>query len=152
MPLKKYFVRLSPAERGELEAIVNTGTRAAYKRVHAQILLLSDQSDAGPSLSDSKVANQVGKTVRTVENVRKRLVVHGLEAALERDKREPKEPKFDGAQQARIIATACSRPPEGRAKWTLRLLADKVVELEIVPSISKDGVRAVLKKHRCSLT
>ncbi len=151
MPLKKYFVRLTPAERESLEAIVHTGTRAAYKRNHAQILLLC-QSENGPSLSDSKVAKQVGKTVRTVENVRKRLVEHGLEAALERDKREPRAPKFDGAQQARIIATACSQPPNGRARWTLRLLAEKVVELEIVESISKDGVRAVLKKRRCSLT
>ena len=150
MPLKKYFVRLTPDEREALEAIVHTGTRAAYKRNHAQILLLCDQSENGPSLSDSKVAKQVGKTVRTVENVRKRLVEHGLDAALERDKREPRAPKFDGAQQARIIATACSQPPDGRAKWTLRLLAEKVVELEIVESISKDGVRAVLKKHHCN--
>ena len=112
MPLKKYFVRLTPDEREFLEAIVHTGTRAAYKRNHAQILLLCDQSENGPSLSDSKVAKQVGKTVRTVENVRKRLVEHGLDAALERDKREPRAPKFDGAQQARIIAVACSQPPD----------------------------------------
>lgn len=151
MPLKMHIVRLTFAEREHLEAIVNTGTRAAYKRSHAQILLLCDQSDYGPSLSDSKVAKHVGKTVRTVENIRKRLVEHGLDAALERNKRTPRTPKFDGAQQARIIATACSQPPEGHAKWTLRLLAEKVVELEIVDSISKDGVRAVLKKRHCSL-
>lgn len=152
MPLKKYFVRLTPDEREYLEAIANTGTRAAYKRVHAQILLLCDQSDGGPSQSDSKVAKQVGKTVRTVENVRKRLVEHGLDVALERDKRMPRTPKFDGAQQAKIVAIACSQPPEGYAKWTLRLLAEKAVELEIVDSISKDGIRGVLKKHHCSLT
>jgi transposase len=152
MPLKKYFVRLTPDEREQLEAVANTGTRAAYKRVHAQILLLCDQSDDGPAVSDSKVAKQVGKTVRTIENVRRRLVENGLDAALERNTREPRIPKFDGAQQARIIATACSQPPEGHAKWTLRLLAEKVVELEIVDSISKDGIRAVLKKRHCSLT
>lgn len=152
MPLKKYFVLLTPDECTRLEAIANTGTRAAYKRTHAQILLLCNQSDTGLSLSDSKVAKHVGKTVRTVENIRKRFVEHGLDAALEREKREPRIPKFDGSQQARIIATACSLPPEGQAKWTLRLLADKVVELEIVDSISKDGIRAVLKKHHYSLT
>ena len=125
-----------------------------YRRTHAEILLLADQAPGGPAWVDERISQAVGVTIRTVENVRQRLVEQGLEAALERKKREtpPVAPKLTGDKEARIIALACSSAPNGRARWTLSLLAEKLVELKVFDSISTTSVATVLKKMNFSLT
>jgi len=143
---KKYIVRLGSEERERLEAWVKKGKATAYKILHAHILLKTDAE--GPDWSDKRVAGAFGCHMRTVANVRQRLVEHGLEAALERKKREvpPRQRKLDGAAEARLIALSCSKPPEGRAGWTLQMLADELVVLGIVDEISGQTVRRTLKK------
>ena len=152
--MKKYIVRLSKEERAELEHLLKKARVQPYKRTRAQILLLADQSAEGPAWPDEKVAKAAGVTKRTVEHVRQRLVEQGLEASLERKKREtpPVEPKLTGDKEARIIALACTEPPEGHARWTLTLLADELVELEVFDAISRTSVATVLKKTNFSLT
>lgn len=147
---KKYIVRLSDAERGLLKEMVRKGKAAAYKIKHANILLKSDAD--GPGWTDEETAEAFGCHVNTVKNVRRRLVEHGLEAALERKKQErpSREPIFDGEKEARLIATSCSQPPEGRAAWTLELLADRMIELKIVETVSPTTVGRTLKKTNCS--
>jgi transposase len=134
---KKYIIRLSAEERKELEAMVKKGKAAAYKIKHANILLAADVN--GPGWPDQRIAEAFSCHLHTVENVRRRLVLEGLTAALERKKQaQPSHrPKLDGKGQARLIALACSRPPEGRDCWTLKLLADRLVALEVVDSISE---------------
>lgn len=125
------------------------GTRlAAYKRKHAAILLKADQGPDGPGWTDVRIAEALDLSVRSIESLRQRLVEEGLEACLVRKKpaRPPRERKLDGEQEARLIAVSCSAPPEGRERWTLRLLADRLVELEVVDSISHETVRQTLKK------
>jgi hypothetical protein len=143
---KKYVVRLNDAERGQLVALVSKGKASARKIVHAQILLRVDAD--GPRLVDEEVAETLGVHENTVRAVRERFVMEGLDSALDRKKRAspPCEPKLDGAAQARLTAIACSQPPAGRARWTLRLLGDQLVELKIVESISRETVRQALKK------
>jgi len=143
---KKYVVRLSKGERAELTEMVKVGKAAAHKRLHAQILLKSDESKYGPSWKDSQIAEAFDTSIRTVERLRERLCNRGLSPALERAKGGGRKRKLDGAQEARLTALACSEPPEGFAKWTLRLLADKMVELEIIDKISHEAVRSTLKK------
>jgi len=147
---KKYIVRLSAEERVELEAMVTKGKAAAYKIKHANILLAADVN--GPAWPDQRIAEAFCCHQRTVENVRRRLVLEGLEAALQRKKQaQPSHPpKLDGQGEARLIALACSQPPEGRDRWTLKLLAGRLVELEVVDSISDQTVRRTLKKTPCS--
>ena len=146
---KKYIVRLSSEERRELEDLVNTGKAAAYKRKNAQILLKSDISEEGPGWIDSKISEAFEMTVQTVENVRKRLVGGGLEAAISRPKRpHMRQHKLDGEQEAHLIALTCNEPPEGQARWSLRLLADKMVELNYVDEISHETIRQTLKKMK----
>jgi len=147
--MKKHVVRLTPEERHRLRKLVDKGSAAAYRRRHAQILLWADQAEGAPAWIDKQIADACRITTRAIENLRQRFVEEGLDAALERKKRAPRPPKFDGAQQAKITALACSTPPAGHARWTLRLLADKAVELQIVDGIGKDAVRAVLKKMNC---
>jgi transposase len=149
---KKYVVRLEPEEHGYLERLVNTGKTAAYKIKHAHILLKADAD--GPAWTDGQIAEAFGCHARTVENVRRRFVTDGTAAALERKKRDhpPREKVLDGEAEAHLIAVACSEPPEGRARWTLELLADKLVELNIVESVSYQTVRRALKKTGFSLT
>jgi transposase len=149
---KKYVVRLEPEERGYLERLVNTGKTAAYKIKHAHILLKADAD--GPAWTDGQIAEAFGCHARTVENVRRRFVTDGTAAALERKKRDhpPREKVLDGEAEAHLIAVACSEPPEGRARWTLELLADKLVELNIVESVSYQTVRRALKKTGFNLT
>lgn len=143
----KYVVRLSLEEREQLLVAVNRGKVAAAKRRRAQILLKADAGDAGSGLVDQQVSEALDVGVQTVHRVRKAYVEEGLEAALEaKPKRGHRPRKLDGAQEARLVALACSQPPEGRTRWTLRLLADKLVELEIVDSIGKDAVQQTLKK------
>ena len=150
--MKKYIIRLTQAEREQLGAMVKKGKAAAYRIKHAHILLKADAD--GPGWIDKRIAEAFGCHVRTVENVRRRCVLEGLEAALERNKqaRPRRERKLDGDGEARLIALACSEPPEGRDRWTLRLLADRLVRLEVVDSISAQTVRRTLKKTNSNPT
>ncbi len=144
---KRYRVRLSAEERAELSGIVN-GKAAAHRRKHAHILLLADEDREDGGRTDADIASVLGVGPSTVERVRKRCVEEGLEAALERRKQVNRKPrKLDGAGEAKLVALACSAPPEGYARWTLRLLGDKLVELEVVDSIHKETVRKALKKN-----
>jgi transposase len=146
---KKYLVRLTEAERDELEGLVSKGKGEAYRIKHANILLMTDVN--GPNMSDEQVAEALVCHANTVRNVRQRLVEKGLDAALERKKQEyPSRMKIlDGKKEARLIAVSCGKPPAGRARWTVRLLADKLVELEIVDAISAATVCRTLKKTNC---
>jgi transposase len=145
MPKKKYVVTLSEAERRELRD-VERGARAAYKRVRARILLKADEGKGGPSWNDARIAEALEVGRRSVERLRQRFVEEGLEASLERRVQENRCRKIDGEVEARLVAEACSKPPEGRTRWTIRLLADRLVELELVDSISPEAVRKALKK------
>lgn len=149
---KKYIVRLDEAERLELKSLVRKGKAAAYKIKHANILLKVDAN--GPGWSDEETAEAFGCHAGTVRNVRQRLVEEGLEAALERKKQATpsRERKLDGKQEARLIALACSEPPKGHSRWTLKMLADELVALEIVDSICDQTVRRTLKKTNFNLT
>lgn len=148
---KKYIVRLTEAEREYLEQIVSKGKAAAYKIKHANLLLKTDAD--GPNWSDEDVADAFGCHAGTVRNVRQRFVELGLEAALLRKKREQpaREKILDGKKEARLIAVSCSEPPKGRSRWTLQLLADRLVELEIVESISASTICRTLKKTNFDL-
>ena len=144
--VKKYIVRLSEEERGLLGDIVKKLKGTSQKVRRANILLKADAD--GPNWSDAKIAEALSCRVRTIENVRRRLVTDGLDAVLNRKKREtPPRPKIlDGKQEAEIIALRLGKPPAGFANWSLRLLAERIVELEIVDSISHATVRRTLKK------
>jgi len=145
--VKKYRVRLSAEERIRLEALVNKGKEAAHKRRHAQILLKADEGEFGPGWKDEQIVNALDVSLSAVESLRERLVTRGLESALSRkipDRSHRR--KIDGEVEAHLIALVCSDPPEGRASWTLRLLADRMVELEYVESLSYEAVRQALKK------
>ncbi len=144
--VKKYIVRLSEEERSLLREIVNKLKGTSQKVRRATILLKADAD--GPNWSDAKIAEALSCRTRTIENVRRRLVTEGLDVVLNRKKREtPPTPKIlDGKQEADIIALRLGKPPAGFANWTLRLLADQIVELEIVDSISHETVRGTLKK------
>ena len=146
--MKKYIVRLDAQERTRLEQLVRTGKGAAYRIRHANILLATDISDLGPKLKDADAATAFGVSVRSIESLRRRLVEQGLDAALERKKRERPsvEKMFDGEKEAKLIAIACGPKPEGRARWTLELLAERVVALKIVEHCSGQTVMRVLKK------
>jgi hypothetical protein len=146
--MKKYIVRLEAEERERLERLVGTGKAAAYKIRHANILLAVDESEQGPRLTDQQVARTLGVAVRSIENLRQRFVEQGLEACLERKKqvRPSVERMFDGEKEARLIAVACGPAPEGRARWTLELLSDRVVRLKIVDRCSTETVRRTLQK------
>jgi transposase len=148
MPRKKYLVTLTPEERQHLTGLVSAGKRSARTITRARILLKADQADGGPDWDDARIAEALGCGHRTVERVRERFVERGLEAALvhKPQDRPSRERTLDGAAEARLIAVACSQPPTGRACWTLKLLADKLVELEVVESISDETVRRALKK------
>ena len=152
MPAKRYVVRLTGEERKCLTDMVGKGKAAAYKIRHAHILFKADAD--GPNWKDADIAEAFGCHRTTVEGVRKRLVTQGLEAALGRKKREtPPTPRLlDGEAEARLVAIACGEAPAGRAKWTLRLLADKLVELEVVESVSHTTVWETLKKTNASRT
>ena len=142
----KYVVRLTEEERQYLTQVVRKGKTQAYKIKHANILLKADA--AGPNWTDVSIAQAFGCHSKTVHNIRKRFVEQGFSAALERQKqrRPSRKAKLDGEAQARLIALSCSQPPQGFAKWSLRLLASQLVELEIVESISPETVRQTLKK------
>lgn len=150
--MKKYLVTLTPQERLQPSDLIATGKAAAYKLAHARILLKADQSDGGPAWPDARIAEAVEVSMAAVERVRQRFVEQGLDAALSRKKQDhpSRQSVLDGAAEARLIALACSQPPAGRAPWTLRRLADRLVELEVVPAISHETVRQALKKTNSS--
>ena len=152
MPAKKYIVRLTEEERQTLKVIIGKGKSAAYRIKHANILLKANAD--GSNWPDERIVEAFECHRNTVENVRKRFVTQGLEAALERKKRltPPRKIIIDGEREARIIAISRTTPPPGRAKWSLRRLADKIVELGIVESASHMTVQRVLKKTNSSLT
>ena len=149
---KKYIVSLTEEERKGLEDLVSKGKAAAYKIKHAHILLKADAD--GPNWEDRRIAEAFSVHIGTVCNVRQRLVEGGMEAALGRKKREdpPGERILDGKGEARLIALTRSKPPEGHCRWTLRLLADKMVEWKVVDSVSYETVRRTLKKMNSSPT
>lgn len=149
MCAKKYVVELSAEERDELNALVNKGKAAAYKRKHAEILLKADQGAYGSGWPDHRIAEAFDVGLRTVERVRQRLVETGLQSAIERAKQKNRKArKLDGEQEAYLMALACqTKPPAGYARWTLRLLAEQMVVLGYVDTLSDETVRRTLKKN-----
>jgi hypothetical protein len=145
---KKYIVRLTDVEREQLTALTRKGKAAASKIRHAHILLQADTN--GPAWTDTKIAESLSVSVNTVLGVRQRLVEQGLEAALNRKPQQhpSRTPRLDGEGEARLIALRCGEPPAGHARWTLRLLADQAVALDMVEAISYETVRQTLKKMR----
>lgn len=152
MPTKRYVVRLTDEERERLTDMVSRGKTAAYKIRHANILLKADAD--GSNWKDEKIAEAFGCHRTTVEDIRKRLVTQGLDTALGRKKRQtpPTSRLLDGEAEARLISIACGQAPAGRAKWTMRLLADKLVKLEIVEAVSHTTVWETLKKTNLNRT
>ena len=150
---KRYIVRLSNEERKQLGELLGRKTLAAKKRMRAQVLLKADAGKDGPGWIDSRISDAFSVSVVTIEKVRKAYVLEGLEAAIERKKqcRPSRQPVLDGAKEARLVALCCGTVPAGHGRWTLRMLADKLVELKIVESISHETVRQALKKTNCSL-
>ena len=133
--VKKYLVRLTGEEQQELMSLVSKGRAAAYKQTHARILLLSDENQPDGAMMDQEIARALRVGSATMERVRRRCVEEGLEAALGRRQQVNRRPKkLDGQGEARLMALACFQPPEGRAGWTLQLLADRLVQCEIVDS------------------
>src|SRR3982751_3921006 len=144
---KKYRVTLSAAERDELAALLRKGKAAARKLAHARVLLQVDESEEGAMGTDEQVAQSLNLSRRTVERVRERFVEQGLASALQPQSSTRRYRRaFDGAQEARLIALACSAAPEGKSRWTLRLLAEQAVEWKIVDTVSHETVRQALKK------
>lgn len=149
---KKYVVTLTEEERRMLRKMISQGKAAARKLMHAHLLLKADQSKGGPNWEDAAIAQGLDVGTATVERVRKRFVEEGLQAAL--DRRQPCRQyphKLDGDGEAHLIALACGEAPEGRSRWTLRLLAERMVALEYVEELSKDTVHRTLKKTNSSL-
>jgi hypothetical protein len=144
---KKYRVTLTAEERGELEAMIAKGKADARKLAHARVLLQADGADGAPARTDQDLAAALNVSTRTIERVRQRFVEEGLQPAL-----LPKPTKriyaraLDGAQEAHLIALACSTPPDGKRRWTLRLLAERVVELGYAEAVSHETVRRTLQK------
>jgi transposase len=149
---KRYIVRLSDEERMPLTGLLGKKVLAAQKRKRAEVLLKADASKGGPAWVDSRIAEAFEVSVVTVENLRKSYVLEGLDATIERKKpcRPSRQPVLDGAKEARLVALCCGTVPAGHGRWTLRLLADKLVELQIVESVSHETVRQALKKTHCS--
>ena len=148
---KKYVVRLSPDERAVLTDLSSAGKAAARAQTHARILLKADQGPGGPAWPDAEIVEALEVGLRTVERVRQAWVSDGLEAALyPKPARAHRPRRLDGEQEARLVALACSAPPAGKQRWTLRLLAHRLVELEVVDGIAPETVRTTLKKTRSS--
>jgi Homeodomain-like domain len=150
----RYRVTLTAQERQELEAQTRTVKTNAKRFLYARALLLCDRGPEGPAWTVARTAEAMGVTPRTIEHLKKRFVEEGIEAALSRKNpdKPPREIIFGGEFEARLIALACSDPPDGRLRWTVRLLADKAVELDLAPSVSHMTVQRTLKKTGLSLT
>ena len=144
---KRYRVTLTRPERQELQQLISRGKADARKLAHARILLQADEAEGGPGRTDEQIASALDTATRTVERIRERFVEQGLDAALlPRPSKRVYARKLDGRQEAKLIALACSKPPAGKARWTLRLLADEMVELDVVDSLSHETVRQTLKR------
>ena len=150
----RYRVTLTVQEREELEALTKTAKTNAKQFAYARALLLCDAGPQGPAWPVADTSEVMGVTPRTIEHLKKRFVEEGLAAALERKQREkpPREVIFDGAFEARLITLACSKTPKGRQRWTVRLLAEKAVELNMAPRVSHMTIQRILKKTNLSLT
>ena len=146
MPAYKYQVVLSPTQRKQLQALCQRGEISARKLARARILLLADQNRPQGAMNDNQIHQVLDVSQATVIRVRKKFVTSGLETALEELSRCGRPLKFDGYQRAQVTALACSEPPEGHSQWSLRLLADQLVELEVVDDISHETVGVILKK------
>lgn len=144
---KRYRVTLTESERQELQTLVSTGKAAARRLVRARILLLADQAEGGPAKADPEIVDSLGCGRATVERVRQQFVEEGLDQAISpRPTARTYERRLDGKAEAHLVAMACGTPPEGRARWTLRLLADRMVALGHVEAVAHETVRQTLKK------
>ena len=150
--MKKYKVTLTAEERRQLLDLISAGKASAKRLAHARVLLKADAAPGAPAWPDPRIAEAAEVSLRTVERIRRRFVGEGFEAALARKEqaRPSRRRALDGAAEARLVALACSSPPAGRARWTLQLLAGRLVELEVVDSVSDETVRRALKKTRSS--
>ena len=150
--MKKYIVDLSQQERQVLKRFISSGRRSAQLFTRARILLKADQSEEGHGWSDEKISQALDITVQTVERIRKQLVEEGFDAVLKRQEYSQKvsRKRLDGDAEAHLIALSCGKPPKGRSDWSLRLLADRMVELGYVESVSYETVRKTLKKTKSS--
>lgn len=148
--MKKYIVRLSQQERQTLRRFISSGKRPAQLFIRARILLKADQGADGPGWSDEKISQALDVTVQTVERVRKQLVLEGFDTVLKRQQyiQKVSRKRLDGDAEAHLIALSCSKPPKGRSGWSLRLLADRMIELDYVESVSYETVRQTLKKTK----
>ena len=153
MPAKCHHVQLNESQRDHLKALITSGTSAARKLTRARVLLKADTGELGPAYTDNQIQAAIEVSLRTIQRTRKAFALEGLDAALTPKERRgagmPK--KFDGQTEAHLIALACSDPPEGAARWTLRLLAEKIVELQHVSSVCHETIRRVVKKTNLSL-
>jgi len=150
--MKKYIVALTPEEKEHLGGLINKGKIAAYKITHARILLKADINNDKGGWRDQDISEALDISISTVERVRQKFVEEGIEASLNRRvSSNGKQPLIDGEKEAYLIALACSDPPEGRAVWTLRLLAEQMIELGYVEKVSYETVRQTLKKTKLSL-
>lgn len=149
--MKKYLVTLTPEERDTLEQLISSGRSAARTLTHARILLKADQSEGQVGWTDEAIHQALEVSRATVERVRRRFVEEGMEVALHRRPQQNHRPRaLDGSQEAHLIALACGEPPPGRARWTLRLLADRRVDLKYVEEVSHETLRQGLKKTNSS--
>ena len=152
MPKKKYIVTLTEQERSSLEDLTKKGKSPAYKVNHGRILLLADTNRSEGGWKDLDISQTLNISVATIERVRQRLVEQGLEAALSRKQpQNRRQRRLDGEQEAHLIALTCSSPPEGQGRWTLRMLAERMVELDYVKTLSHETVRQTLKKTNSNL-
>jgi transposase len=152
MPKKKYIVTLTDEERTVLEELVNKGKNPAYKVNHARILLLADTNESGGGWSDRDISQALKISVATIERVRQRLVEEGLSVALNRKEQQNRRQRLlDGEKEAHLIALTCSSPPEGQGRWTMKMLAERMVQLGHLESLSDETVRQTLKKTNSSL-
>jgi len=149
---KRYRVTLAEEERQELRTMVTTGKAAARKLLRARVLLLADEAEGGPSKTDPQIIDALGCGRATVERIRKQFVEEGLEETLQpKPSTRVYERRLDGKTEAHLVAIACGAPPEGRSRWTLRLLGDRLVALGYVESVAHETVRRTLKKTNLSL-
>ena len=147
--MERYVVKLTQDERTNLLLLVKTGNTSAAKLTHARIILATDENNTDKPPYDTKVSKEVHVSSKTVARIRQRFVEEGLESALSRKPHSNTRPrKIDGDQEAHLIALSCSTPPDGRARWTLKLLANHLIELEIIDSVSPATIGRVLKKMR----
>ena len=151
MPAKIYRVTLTSEERAELTALVNKGKGVVRRITRSRILLLADENHAEGSWKDADIARALGVHQRTVERVREKCVMLGIEAALNHTRPQKKREKIlDGAAEAQLVQLACSEAPDGQESWTMQMLADKLIELEIVETVSRETIRTTLKKMNLS--